>query len=223
MCHSVHQHSNNVKILLNLCHFKFITLLCIWSFSENCVDHEQHHQFPRRHSQTDRLCVGPQHPEIGTVEMSSPDVFARHFCHNAQKCFLTVPHRGEWDLSWIKVWMSASSSSNALLLYDCCLTEDFWGCTHGHWRCENGENRNYLFCWLARKSFVMSCPPVFSTQEGMPLQAGLLRHGMEKIVGMKELRRPQSELTMRWRHTGKPTTTRWAMTESLWKLILPCT
>ncbi|XP_040886289.1 cation/H+ exchanger protein 1 [Toxotes jaculatrix] len=61
--------------------------------SENCADPEQHHRFPRRQSQTDRLCVGPQHPELGVVETPSPDASAHHFCHYTSKCFLAV-HRG---------------------------------------------------------------------------------------------------------------------------------
>ncbi|KAM7367123.1 hypothetical protein PAMP_015047 [Pampus punctatissimus] len=61
--------------------------------SENYVDPEQHHRFPRRHSQIDRLCVGPQHPELGAAETPSPDASSHHFCHYTPKCFLTV-HRG---------------------------------------------------------------------------------------------------------------------------------
>uniref|UniRef100_A0A7N5ZTJ5 Cation/H+ exchanger protein 1 n=1 Tax=Anabas testudineus TaxID=64144 RepID=A0A7N5ZTJ5_ANATE len=82
-------------------HFCHCTPKCFLTVPhrDNCVDHDQHHQFPRRQSQTDRLCVGPQHPEIGTVEISSPDVSARHFCHNVPKCYLTVPHRGGQAIS----------------------------------------------------------------------------------------------------------------------------
>ncbi|XP_042259153.1 cation/H+ exchanger protein 1 isoform X2 [Thunnus maccoyii] len=58
---------------------------------DNYADPEQHHRFPRRHSQTDRL--GPQHPELGGVETPSPDASSHHFCHYTPKCFLTV-HRG---------------------------------------------------------------------------------------------------------------------------------
>uniref|UniRef100_A0A3B4TIR9 Cation/H+ exchanger protein 1 n=1 Tax=Seriola dumerili TaxID=41447 RepID=A0A3B4TIR9_SERDU len=61
--------------------------------SENCADPEQHHRFSRQQPQTDRLCVGPQHPELGAVETPSPDASAHHFCHYTPKCFLTV-HRG---------------------------------------------------------------------------------------------------------------------------------
>ncbi|KAM7378247.1 hypothetical protein PAMA_013237 [Pampus argenteus] len=61
--------------------------------SENYVDPEQHHRFPQRHSQIDRLCVGPQHPELGAAETPSPDASSHHFCHYTPKCFLTV-HRG---------------------------------------------------------------------------------------------------------------------------------
>ncbi|KAM6896119.1 cation/H+ exchanger protein 1 [Lycodopsis pacificus] len=61
--------------------------------SENPVDPEQHHRFPRRQWQTDLLCVGPQHPELGAVETPSPDASAHQFCHYTPKCFLTV-HRG---------------------------------------------------------------------------------------------------------------------------------
>ncbi|XP_044042283.1 cation/H+ exchanger protein 1 isoform X2 [Siniperca chuatsi] len=60
---------------------------------ENCVDPEQHQRFPRRQSQSDWLCVGPQHPELGAAETPPPDAFAHHFCHYTPKCFLTV-HRG---------------------------------------------------------------------------------------------------------------------------------
>ncbi|XP_026217343.1 cation/H+ exchanger protein 1 isoform X2 [Anabas testudineus] len=83
-------------------HFCHCTPKCFLTVPhrDNCVDHDQHHQFPRRQSQTDRLCVGPQHPEIGTVEISSPDVSARHFCHNVPKCYLTVPHRGQAISGW---------------------------------------------------------------------------------------------------------------------------
>ncbi|XP_039996814.1 cation/H+ exchanger protein 1 isoform X2 [Xiphias gladius] len=61
--------------------------------AESYVDPEQHPQFPRRQSQTDRLCVGPQHPELGAVETPPPDASAHHFCHYTPKCFLAV-HRG---------------------------------------------------------------------------------------------------------------------------------
>uniref|UniRef100_UPI0037E8BF42 cation/H+ exchanger protein 1 n=1 Tax=Semicossyphus pulcher TaxID=241346 RepID=UPI0037E8BF42 len=60
--------------------------------SENCVDPEQHHRFPRQQSQTDWLS-GPQHPELGAAETPSPDASTHHFCHYTPKCFLTV-HRG---------------------------------------------------------------------------------------------------------------------------------
>ncbi|XP_075328721.1 cation/H+ exchanger protein 1 [Odontesthes bonariensis] len=61
--------------------------------SENCFDPEQHHQFPRLQSQSERLCVGPQHPELGAVTPPSSDASAHHFCHYTPKCFLAV-HRG---------------------------------------------------------------------------------------------------------------------------------
>ncbi|XP_071358147.1 cation/H+ exchanger protein 1 isoform X2 [Trachinotus anak] len=61
--------------------------------SENFVDPEQHHRFPRQQPQTDRLCVGPQHPELGAVQTPSPEASAHHFCHYTPKCFLAV-HRG---------------------------------------------------------------------------------------------------------------------------------
>ncbi|CAK6961390.1 cation/H+ exchanger protein 1 [Scomber scombrus] len=60
---------------------------------DNYADPEQHHRFPRRHSHTDRLCVGSQHPELGTAETPSPDASSHHFCQYTPKCFLTV-HRG---------------------------------------------------------------------------------------------------------------------------------
>ncbi|KAK9525701.1 hypothetical protein VZT92_016385 [Zoarces viviparus] len=61
--------------------------------SENSVDPEQHHRFPRRQWQTDLLSVGPQHPELGAAETPSPVASAHQFCHYTPKCFLTV-HRG---------------------------------------------------------------------------------------------------------------------------------
>ncbi|XP_033470914.1 cation/H+ exchanger protein 1 isoform X2 [Epinephelus lanceolatus] len=61
--------------------------------AEISADPEQHPRFPRRQSQNDWLCVGPQHPELGAAETPSPDASARHFCHYTPKCFLTV-HRG---------------------------------------------------------------------------------------------------------------------------------
>ncbi|CAJ1054865.1 cation/H+ exchanger protein 1 [Xyrichtys novacula] len=61
--------------------------------SENCVDPDQHHRFPRQQPQTDWLGIGPQHPELGTTETPSPDASTHHFCHYTPKCFLTV-HRG---------------------------------------------------------------------------------------------------------------------------------
>ncbi|XP_042367395.1 cation/H+ exchanger protein 1 isoform X2 [Plectropomus leopardus] len=54
--------------------------------AENSVDPEQHLRFPR-------LCVGPQHPELGAAETPSPDASNHHFCHYTPKCFLAV-HRG---------------------------------------------------------------------------------------------------------------------------------
>ncbi|XP_053271178.1 cation/H+ exchanger protein 1 [Pleuronectes platessa] len=62
--------------------------------SEIYVDPEQHRRFPRRQSQTDRICVGPQHPELGTVTTPSPDGSVAHFCHYTPKCYLTVHGAG---------------------------------------------------------------------------------------------------------------------------------
>ncbi|XP_035003584.1 cation/H+ exchanger protein 1 isoform X1 [Hippoglossus stenolepis] len=62
--------------------------------SEIYVDPEQHRRFPRRQSQTDRLCVGPQHPELGTMTTPSPDGSVAHFCHYTPKCYLTVHRAG---------------------------------------------------------------------------------------------------------------------------------
>ncbi|XP_029318047.1 cation/H+ exchanger protein 1 isoform X2 [Cottoperca gobio] len=59
--------------------------------SENAVDPEQQHWVPRRQCQTDRLCVGPHHPELGGAESTSPDASAHNFY--TPKCFLTV-YRG---------------------------------------------------------------------------------------------------------------------------------
>lgn len=42
----------------------------------------------------------------------------------------------------------------------------------------------------------------------MSPQPGLLHHAMEKMDGMNAPQGLQSELTMKWRHTGRPTTTR---------------
>ncbi|XP_069021063.1 cation/H+ exchanger protein 1 [Embiotoca jacksoni] len=58
---------------------------------ESYVEPEQHHRFPQRQSQTER--VGPQHPELGGVETPSPDASARHFCPYPPKCLLAV-HKG---------------------------------------------------------------------------------------------------------------------------------
>ncbi|KAK2883068.1 hypothetical protein Q8A73_022001 [Channa argus] len=66
----------------------------------NYGDPDQHHLFPCRPCHTDRLCTGPQHPEMGTVEMPSPDASACHFCHNAPKCFLTVHRGGHATSAW---------------------------------------------------------------------------------------------------------------------------
>ena len=44
---------------------------------------------------------------------------------------------------------------------------------------------------------------------------GPLRHGLERRAGMKAPQRQQSELRMRWRRTGRPTTTRWVTTLEL--------
>uniref|UniRef100_A0A3Q0SQQ4 Cation/H+ exchanger protein 1 n=1 Tax=Amphilophus citrinellus TaxID=61819 RepID=A0A3Q0SQQ4_AMPCI len=62
----------------------------MFPYSETCVHQEQHHWYPRRLSQTDRLCVGHHHPEIGAAETPSPDASAHHFCHYTPKCFLAV-------------------------------------------------------------------------------------------------------------------------------------
>ncbi|XP_074481304.1 cation/H+ exchanger protein 1 isoform X1 [Sebastes fasciatus] len=61
--------------------------------SENSVEPEQYHRFPRRQTQTDPHCVSSQHPELGTAQTPSPEASAHHFCHYTPKCFLTV-HRG---------------------------------------------------------------------------------------------------------------------------------
>ncbi|XP_071386760.1 cation/H+ exchanger protein 1 [Centroberyx affinis] len=60
--------------------------------SENHADPEQHQRFPRRPSQSDRLCVGPHHPDLAVAETPSPDA-SHHFCHYTPKCLLAV-HRG---------------------------------------------------------------------------------------------------------------------------------
>ncbi|KAA8580177.1 cation/H+ exchanger protein 1 isoform X1 [Etheostoma spectabile] len=62
------------------------------------LDPEQHHHVPRRPSQTDWLCVGPQYPELGAVETPSPDSSAHYFCQYTPKCFLTVPRGGHASL-----------------------------------------------------------------------------------------------------------------------------
>uniref|UniRef100_A0A665WQU4 Cation/H+ exchanger protein 1 n=1 Tax=Echeneis naucrates TaxID=173247 RepID=A0A665WQU4_ECHNA len=62
-------------------------------YLENCMDAEHHQRFPRQQIQNDRLCVGLQHPELGTAGTPSPDASAHHFCHYTPKCFLAV-HRG---------------------------------------------------------------------------------------------------------------------------------
>ncbi|XP_056157617.1 cation/H+ exchanger protein 1 [Lampris incognitus] len=61
--------------------------------SENHTDGEQRHKFLRQHSQGDRLCVGPLHPDLVVAETPSPDA-SHHFCHYTPKCLLTV-HRGQ--------------------------------------------------------------------------------------------------------------------------------
>ncbi|KAM6895746.1 cation/H+ exchanger protein 1 [Xenentodon cancila] len=61
--------------------------------TENCFDPELHPRIPRRHTQPERLCIGPQHPELGPVATPSPDASAHHFCQYTPKCFLAV-HRG---------------------------------------------------------------------------------------------------------------------------------
>ncbi|KAI3366756.1 hypothetical protein L3Q82_009418, partial [Scortum barcoo] len=66
--------------------------LVLFFYSETYADPEQHHRFPRRPSQTEWSCVGPQHPELGTVETPPLEASAHHFCHYTPKCFLTV-HR----------------------------------------------------------------------------------------------------------------------------------
>ncbi|XP_026182869.1 cation/H+ exchanger protein 1 [Mastacembelus armatus] len=66
--------------------------------SENHVDPEQQHCFPRRRlSHTERLCVGPQHPELGPAETPPPDASAHHFCHYPPKCFITVHRENHID------------------------------------------------------------------------------------------------------------------------------
>lgn len=96
--------------LLNWQQNQFMSKYCIckalfsiiFPYPEHSVDPEQHHHVPRRQSQTDWLCVGPHHPELGAVETPSPDASAHYFCHFTPKCFLTVP-RGEWDVDITKM------------------------------------------------------------------------------------------------------------------------
>ncbi|XP_028254933.1 cation/H+ exchanger protein 1 isoform X2 [Parambassis ranga] len=68
------------------------------SIAENYVDPEQHHQCPQRQSRTDRLYVGPHHPELGAVETPPPDTSEHHFCHYTPKCYLNV-HKGSHGAS----------------------------------------------------------------------------------------------------------------------------
>ncbi|KAM8883783.1 cation/H+ exchanger protein 1 [Synchiropus picturatus] len=56
-------------------------------------DPEQIRRSSRAPSQSDRLCVGFQQPEMGAVETPSPDGSSRHYCHHTPKGFLMV-HRG---------------------------------------------------------------------------------------------------------------------------------
>ncbi|XP_054609704.1 cation/H+ exchanger protein 1 isoform X2 [Dunckerocampus dactyliophorus] len=57
-------------------------------------DPELNPQFPRQPSQTERLCMGLQHPDIAVTpaETPSPDASSHHPCHYTPKCFLAV-HR----------------------------------------------------------------------------------------------------------------------------------
>ncbi|XP_024913288.1 cation/H+ exchanger protein 1 isoform X2 [Cynoglossus semilaevis] len=62
--------------------------------SENYIDPELHRHGHQRHPQTDRLCVGPHHPELGTITTPSPEPSSSHFCHYSPKCFLAVHKAG---------------------------------------------------------------------------------------------------------------------------------
>lgn len=96
------------------------------------------------------------------------------------------------------------------------------------WRLKVWEQGSLCFSegWSCR-SPLSPCKSIFSqlwsaqedtaTQQGLRRRevSGLRHHGMERRGGRKAPRRPQSELRMRWRHTGKPTTTRWAIMKSM--------
>lgn len=58
-----------------------------------CLDSETHPE--QRHSQSDRIGPGSQHPEQGPAcNPSSPAASSHHFFQYSPKCLLTV-HRGE--------------------------------------------------------------------------------------------------------------------------------
>ncbi|XP_024861431.1 cation/H+ exchanger protein 1 isoform X2 [Kryptolebias marmoratus] len=61
--------------------------------TETCCDPEHHQRLPRLQLHPERLCLGPQHPDLGPVATPSPDASAQHFCHFTPKCLLAV-HRG---------------------------------------------------------------------------------------------------------------------------------
>ncbi|KAM9823983.1 cation/H+ exchanger protein 1 [Neosynchiropus ocellatus] len=61
--------------------------------SQENYDPEQSRRTSRAPSQSDRLCVGFQQPEMGSAETPSPDGSTRHYCHHTPKGFLMV-HRG---------------------------------------------------------------------------------------------------------------------------------
>lgn len=65
------------------------------------------------------------------------------------------------------------------------------------------SNHRYILVLLCGRIFSQ----LWSAQEDTTLQPGQLR--VQKRVGMKLPQRRQSELTMKWRRTGRPTTTRW--------------
>ncbi|XP_041820234.1 cation/H+ exchanger protein 1 [Chelmon rostratus] len=121
-------------------------------------DPEQHHQFPRQRSQADWLCVGPQHPELGTAGTPSPDASAHNFCHYTPKCFLTV-HRGGHGNS------ARSSSSRGVRSTPSRYGEEGWqeGTTKTTIRAENEveahrEANNYKFGFRKWKGNVTERP-----------------------------------------------------------------
>ncbi|XP_013888918.1 cation/H+ exchanger protein 1 isoform X1 [Austrofundulus limnaeus] len=60
--------------------------------TEACCDPEHPQRLLRLHVHPERLCLGPQHADLG-VATPSPDASAQHFCHFTPKCLLAV-HRG---------------------------------------------------------------------------------------------------------------------------------